>query len=234
MERTDKILSNLGYCSRRQSEEFLRTHTVTVGTIHIKNGAEKVDRKQVLIDGKKLDHPDGLLIIINKPAGYVCSHDQSEGKLVYELLPDQWMNRTPVPSSIGRLDKDTTGALLITDNTTLNHAFASPKRNIDKVYEVTVDKPLCDDIITLFSSGTLTLHGEEKPCLPADLKITDATHATITIHEGRYHQVKRMFQACGFTVVALHRSRFGEYTLEDVETGQYRELQIPNLKKHIP
>ena len=109
MDRVDKILSNLGYCSRIQAEDFLHSHLVTFNNVRIKYGSQKADPHFLLIDGQKTDHPDGLFIIMNKPAGYVCSHDPSEGKLVYDLLPEQWMKRNPVPSSIGRLDKDTTG-----------------------------------------------------------------------------------------------------------------------------
>ncbi len=228
MNRVDKILSNLGYCSRRQADQFLHSHFVSFNNVRIKNGSVKADPHLLLIDGEKADHPDGLFILMNKPAGYVCSHDPAEGSLVYELLPKQWMNRIPVPSTIGRLDKDTTGVLLITDNTLLNHRLSSPRHRIDKVYEVTVDKLISEDLTEIFSSGKLCLPGDPKPCLPADLKIKDNFNATVTIHEGRYHQIKRMFLACGYKVTSLHRSRFGIYTTENLKEGEYKILPFPD------
>lgn len=233
MHRIDKILSNLGYCSRRQAEDFLHSHIVTCNNVRVKCGSQKADPHLLLIDGQKTDHSDGLFILLNKPAGYVCSHDPSEGNLVYDLLPKQWMKRNPVLSSIGRLDKDTTGLLLITDNTTLNHQFSSPKRKIDKVYQVTVNKELTEELRELFSSGKLCLPGDQKPCLPADLQIRDPFKATVTIHEGRYHQIKRMFSVCGYKVTFLHRSHFGYYSLENLKEGEYRILPFPSQKSSI-
>ncbi len=228
MNRVDKILSNLGYCSRRQADNFLLSHIVTYNNLRIKCGSQKADPQLLLIDGQKTDHPDGLLILLNKPAGYVCSHDPSEGNLVYNLLPKQWMKRNPIPSTIGRLDKDTTGVLLITDNTALNHQLSSPKRKIDKVYEVMVDKELTEELRQIFSSDKFCLPGDQKPCLPANLQIRDLFKATVTIHEGRYHQIKRMFSTCGYKVTSLHRSRFGIYSLNNLMEGEYKLLPFPS------
>lgn len=227
MDRIDKILSNLGYCSRRQADQFIRSHNVTYKDVRVRDRSQKTEPHQVLIDGKPLDNPDGIFLLMNKPEGYVCSHDPSEGLLVYDLLPSQWMNRIPLPSTIGRLDKDTTGVLLITDITSLNHQLSSPNRKIDKVYEVTVDKALDNSLKTIFASGNLFLKGEDKPCLPADLEIRNEFQATVTIHEGRYHQVKRMFSECGYKVTELHRSRFGMYTVYNIALGEYKILPLP-------
>lgn len=229
MERLDKILSNCGYCSRKQALRFLKDYEVTADGKRLTSPADKVDASKVLIDNEPLDHPNGIFILLNKPAGYVCSHDIADGRLVYELLPEQWMYRNPVPSTIGRLDKDTTGVILITDNTKLIHVFTSPKRTIDKVYQVTVDKPLSKELIEPFASGNLLLKDEAKPCLPAKLVIIDNTHAEITLHEGRYHQVKRMFAHFGYTVTALHRSRFGAYTVDNIEEGSWVDLEMPDV-----
>jgi 16S rRNA pseudouridine516 synthase len=233
MDRVDKILSNLGYSSRKQADNFLRSHIVTCNNVRITHGSQKADPHLLLIDGQKTDHPDGLFVLLNKPAGYVCSHDPSEGNLVYDLLPKQWMKRNPVPSTIGRLDKDTTGVLLITDNTALNHQLSSPKRKIDKVYEVTVNKELTEEIRIIFNSGKLLLPGDQKPCLPADLQIKDTFNATVTIHEGRYHQIKRMFSSCGYKVTSLHRSRFGIYSLDNLKEKEYKILPLPTQNSSI-
>ncbi|MDG5816321.1 pseudouridine synthase [Chitinispirillales bacterium ANBcel5] len=223
-QRIDKILSNLGYCSRSKVKELLSEHRVSVMGKVIKNPSLKVEPSQVVIDNEALDHPDGITILLNKPAGYVCSHNSSEGRRVYDLLPERWMKRNPVPVTAGRLDKDTTGALLITDNTQLVHRLTSPRQHVQKKYRVTVDKPLNDTLIVLFSSGTLTLPGEEKPCLPADLTIIDEYTADLTLTEGRYHQVKRMFATQGYSVEALHRMSFAEYTVKGLKEGEWVEL----------
>lgn len=229
MERLDKILSNLGYCSRKKALRFCKYCKVTVDGIHLKDPSIKVDAQKVLIDNEPLDHPKGIFILLNKPTGYVCSHNIADGRVVYELLPEQWLSRNPVPSTIGRLDKDTSGVILITNNTQLIHIMTSPKRAIDKEYEVIVDKALTADLIDQFASGSLLLKDETKPCLPAKLIITDETHAKIILHEGRYHQVKRMFSHFGYLVTALHRSRFGQYTVEDLEEGGWKDLEMPKF-----
>jgi 16S rRNA pseudouridine516 synthase len=226
VERIDKILANLGYCGRRQATDFICSQHVTSDGKLIRDSALKVDPHGILIDGSALDHPDGIFVLLNKPTGYVCSHDRTEGALVYELLPARWIKRNPVPSTIGRLDKDTTGVILITDRTKLIHRLSSPHSSIDKVYQVTLDKTVSPDCAELFSSGSMLLPGESKPCLPAALKKTGELTAEVTLHEGRYHQIKRMFRQCGYTVVALHRSKFGTYSADGVEEGKFVELNI--------
>ncbi len=224
LQRLDKVFSNLGYCSRSQAKQFLREHSITLENRSLQDPSAKVNPALVRINGQELDHPDGILILMNKPAGYVCSHDVSEGPRVYDLLPERWMRRNPLPSTVGRLDKDTTGALLITDNTQLIHKLTSPKHHVEKVYEVEVDKPLSDELVTQFASGTLLLEGEKEPCRPAALAITGETSCEVTLTEGKYHQVKRMFAAFGYKVEKLHRSRFGEYVLGDLREGEYRGI----------
>jgi 16S rRNA pseudouridine516 synthase len=229
MERLDKILSNLGLCSRRQSQEYIRSHDIRVDCKRVFDGSLKADAHKLEIDGQKPDHPDGIFVMMNKPSGYVCSHEINEGPRVYDLLPPQWMKRNPVPSTIGRLDKDTTGLVLITDLTKLNHSFSAPSKRIDKKYLVSVDKQLTPGLVEVFSSGTLLLDKETKPCLPAKLEIIGDLNAAVTLHEGRYHQVKRMFAACGYNVVKLHREQFGQYVLGDFDEGKFVDLTIPQI-----
>lgn len=226
LRRLDQLLSNLGYASRRGAKDFLKQHEVLVDGVRQKQPAQKVDPTLVTIDGEPLDHPDGLLVLLHKPAGYVCSHDTREGPSVYELLPERWLQRNPRPEAIGRLDKDTTGVLLLTDDGQLNHRWTSPQHHVDKIYEVTVDRELEAGLIDAFASGTLLLEGETKPCQPAHLEIIDPTHARLTLTEGKYHQVKRMFAHFGFTVTALHRSTFGEYTVESLQPGAWRVVKV--------
>jgi 16S rRNA pseudouridine516 synthase len=158
-----------------------------------------------------------------KPKGVICSH-KDDGKLIYSLLPERFNLRNPKISTIGRLDRETSGVILITDDGELNHNLTSPKKDITKIYEVELAHPLRGDEAQIFASGELMLHGEEKPLLPATLtKITD-TKVKLEIVEGRYHQVRRMFGAVGNRVVELHRTHFGEYTLEDLEEGEFLVL----------
>lgn len=225
MERIDKILANHGFTSRRSADKFLKSHEVTVNGVRMFDSSIKAMPSEVLIDDQPIDHPDGIFILMNKPAGYVCSHDSSEGALVFDLLPAHWMTRNPVPTTIGRLDKDTTGALIITDKMDLVHRLISPSQHVSKVYRITVDKDLSDSLIELFKSGTLHLHDEKKPCLPAKLEILDARNARITLEEGKYHQVKRMFTSQGYPVLTLHRERFGEWDVEGLQEGCWKDVR---------
>lgn len=227
IERLDKLLANSGYCSRRGCGPFLLHNSVIVCGNRMYDGSTKVPVADIRINSQPIDHPEGIFILINKPAGYICSHEESEGTLIYSLLPGQWMNRHPQPSTIGRLDKDTTGALLITDQPHLNHHFTAPRKKIEKVYVVEVATPLSEALIQLFGSGTLMLSGEKEPCLPAQLTINSPFCAEITLYEGRYHQVKRMFLAAGYAVTRLHRSRFGPFSVASLPEGSYQDLPLP-------
>ncbi len=180
----------------------------------------------MFVDGELIECPDGVLALLHKPAGYVCSHDAREGPTIYELLPQRWSRRNPPVTSVGRLDKDATGALLVTDLGELVQHFTSPRHKVPKIYEMTVDLNLDASLVEKFVSGTLLLDGEEKPCLPAKLEILGAREARLEIIEGRYHQVKRMFAAHGCTVTRLHRSRFGEFDLGGLAEGQWKLLPL--------
>ncbi|MGA9045265.1 pseudouridine synthase [Sulfuricurvum sp.] len=227
--RLDKLLSSLGYCTRKEVAPLIRERIIT----HILNFPLKSDTKvshdEILYEGEPLDPPSGMVILMHKPAGLVCSHDDGEGKLVYDLLPPRWRLRDPKISTVGRLDKDTSGLLLLTDDGALLHRLTSPKHKVPKVYETTLDRPLKGDEGSIFASGTLMLNGEKTPCLPAKLEVVDPTHVRLEIVEGRYHQVRRMFAAVGNHVTTLHRSSFGELTLGDLEAGEYRIIDAKSL-----
>ena len=223
LKRLDQTLSNLGYCSRREVRIWLRDKRVRVAGELTKNAALKVDPASVTVDGKPLEHPGDILIMLNKPLGYVCSHDSNEGQLIYDLLPEIWLARSPQVVSVGRLDKDTTGLILITDQTALVQQLTSPKKHVNKVYLATVDKPLDQTIIEQFAAG-VQLISETEPCLPAILEIIDTHTAKVTLNEGKYHQIRRMFAACDNHVVTLHREQFGEYILGDLAPGEWRDL----------
>jgi 16S rRNA pseudouridine516 synthase len=222
LRRLDQLLANLGHGSRREVRELIQGGVVTVAGKVLDDPGAKVDAKDVLVEGVPPESPDGLLAILHKPAGYVCTHAEGEGPSIYELLPERWSLRNPAVTSVGRLDKDTSGILLVTDRGDLVQRWTSPKSDVAKVYEAKLDKPLDEDLVGVFSSGTLMLRSETTPCLPARLEIIDAWHARITLTEGRYHQVRRMFASQGWTVVTLHRSQFGEFELGDLAPGKWR------------
>jgi 16S rRNA pseudouridine516 synthase len=226
MRRLDQLLANLGYCSRREARAWIEAGRVTVGGVIVKDHGHKALPAEVRVDGEPPDHPEGLLLILHKPAGLVCSHDEREGPNVYSLLPPRWRWRNPPITSIGRLDKETTGLLLLTDQSELVHRLTSPKHKVPKVYQAKVDRDLTPDLIALFAGGTLKLEGEKEPCRPAELRILGPREAELTLTEGKYHQVRRMFAASGFTVLTLHRARFGELDLGDLPAGQWRELPV--------
>lgn len=226
MRRLDQLLANLGYCSRRDARSWIKSGAVTIRGEAADDFSAKVDPADVRVDGAPLDHPAGLLLLLNKPLGLVCSHDEREGPNVYSLLPPRWCQRNPAVTSIGRLDKDTSGLLLLTDQSPLVHRLTSPKHKVPKLYRATVDRDLTPELIPLFASGTLQLDDDEAPCAPAQLAITSDREATVTLTEGRYHQVRRMFAACGFTVLTLHRTHFGSLDLGDLVPGTWRELPL--------
>ena len=223
-QRLDQLLTSLGYASRNESKKLIASGLVTVEGKQITKSDFKAFHHDVFFDGEPLDSQQGMVILMHKPVGLVCSHDDGEGQIVYDLLPPRWRNRDPKISTIGRLDKETSGLLLLTDDGQLLHRLTSPKSHVPKLYEVTLDRPLNGDESTFFTSGTLMLNGEKTACLPAKLTIIDETHVTLEITEGRYHQVRRMFAAVGNHVTALHRSRIGSLTLGDLKPGEYKIL----------
>jgi 16S rRNA pseudouridine516 synthase len=226
MRRLDQLLSSLGYCSRREARTWIAEGRIAIGTERAGDVAQKAAAADVRVDGEPLDHPEGLLLLLHKPVGLVCSHDEREGPSVYSLLPERWRRRNPVVTSVGRLDKETSGLLLLTDQSQLVHRLTSPKHKVPKVYRAVVDADLTPDLIPLFASGTLLLAGEKEPCAPAVLRIISPREAEITLTEGRYHQVRRMFSARGANVLSLHRERFGGLELGDLPAGHWRELPL--------
>lgn len=226
LKRLDQLLSNLGYCSRKEVRYLLKDKRVTVQGQYAKSPALKVAPQTVQVDGEPLDSPEGILVMLNKPLGYVCSHDSGEGMRIYDLLPARWESRNPKIVSVGRLDKDTTGLILVTDNTKLVHQLTSPKHHVDKLYEVTVNSPLQSDIIDAFAKGVILGDGSEQ-CLPAKVEIISDNVANVILNEGKYHQVRRMFSACGYHVEALHRRQFGPFSLQDLGQGEWQTVTLP-------
>ena len=232
MRRLDQLLANLGYCSRREARAWLDDGRVTIEGRPADDPGAKPNPAAVRVDAEPLDHPDGLLLLLHKPVGLVCSHDLDEGPSVYDLLPPRWRRRNPVVTTIGRLDKDTSGALVLTDQTALVHRLTSPKHKVPKVYRAIVDADLPAGLANLFAGGTLVLKGEAMPCAPAELRVLGPREAELTLTEGRYHQVRRMFASQGCEVLSLHRARFGHLGLDGLDAGQWRELPLDEFEIH--
>ncbi|WP_242101697.1 pseudouridine synthase [Lysobacter sp. M2-1] len=223
-----RLIANLGYGSRKQVAAMFRQGRITAEDGAVLYADDQVEHDQVRVDGDPLDPPQGLVLMLHKPVGVTCS-TRDPGRLVYDLLPPRYRLRSPALSTVGRLDRETSGLLLLTDDGALLHRIISPRSKLPKVYEVTLAQPLRGDETERFASGALMLESEQMPLLPASLEIVTPTQARLTLHEGRYHQVRRMFAAVGNHVVALHRSRVGGLALDGLEEGRWRRLDLPDI-----
>ena len=222
-----RLIANLGYGSRKQVAAMFREGLITDLDGEVLYADDVIDASKVLVEDEPLDPPPGILLMLHKPVGYTCSH-KDQGRLIYDLLPPRYHVRKPALSSVGRLDRDTSGLLLLTDDGALLHRIISPKSRLPKVYRATLAEDLRGDEAATFASGTLMLEAEATPLLPAELEVISPREARLTLHEGRYHQVRRMFAAVGNHVESLHRERIGGMALEDLEAGQWRQLDEPD------
>ncbi|OWJ66398.1 pseudouridine synthase [Inquilinus limosus] len=216
-------LANLGYGSRRQVEALLRDGRVTDAGSAPLDAEAQPEHEAIRVDGQPLDPPPGAVLMLHKPAGFTCS-TSDPGRVVYELLPPRFRLRNPIIAPVGRLDRDTTGLLLLTDDGPLLHRIISPKSRILKVYEATLARDLSGEEAAAFASGTLMLRSETTPLEPAVLEPLGPRKARLAVTEGRYHQVRRMFAAVGNHVEALHRSAVGGLALGDLAEGKWRLL----------
>lgn len=227
-----RYLANLGYGSRRQVMGLFGDGRVTDanGDVLYADDAlgDVVEHDDIRVDGEPLDPAPGMVLMLHKPVGVTCSMKDA-GRLVHDLLPPRFRLRKPVLSTVGRLDRDTSGLLLLTDDGQLLHRIISPRSSVTKVYEATLAEPLRGDESAIFGSGALVLESDTTPLLPAGLEVLASTQARLTLHEGRYHQARRMFAAVGNHVETLHRSRLGGLSLGDLPEGKWRELQPPEI-----
>ena len=218
-----KLIANLGYGSRRDVQWMFREGRITDADGEVLYADDQVPHEAIRVDGEPLDPPAGLLVMLHKPVGYTCS-TKDKGRIVYDLFPSRFRERSPLLSTVGRLDRDTSGLLLLTDDGMLLHRIVSPKTHLPKRYEVTLARDLRGDEAEIFARGELMLESEDTPLKPAELHVQDARHATLVLTEGRYHQVRRMFAAVGNHVEALHRSAVGGLVLGDLPEGEWRAL----------
>jgi 16S rRNA pseudouridine516 synthase len=224
----------MGYGSRRDIQQWVKAKAIMLDGTPVTDADQRIAvtpdlSARLTILGKPLDPPPGMILMLHKPLGVTCSHKES-GPLVYDLLPDRWRVRKPALSTVGRLDKETSGLLLLTDDGGLLHRLISPRTHSPKRYVAKLARPLRGDEAALFAGGTMMLESEDKPLLPAALEVLSTTAARLTLTEGRYHQVRRMFAAVGNHVEALHRDRIGALDLQaDLAPGSYRLLTSADI-----
>ncbi len=227
MERLDKILGNLGYGSRKEVKFSCKNGEVVVDGEVVKDSSTKVDPEIAVIEvnGERVMYRKYVYLLLNKPAGVVSATFDNYDETVIDLLDPEYQVFEPFP--VGRLDKDTVGFLLLTNDGALNHKLIAPKNHVDKVYYAEIDKPVNEKDIESFRKGIVIDDGYK--CMPGKLEIIssteDGSEVLVTIQEGKFHQVKRMFEALDKSVVYLKRVKFGPMELDKtLEEGEYREL----------
>lgn len=225
-----KLIANLGYGSRKQVAAMFRQGRITNTDGEVLYADDQVMHGNVRLDDEPLDPASGVLLMLHKPTQYTCS-TRDQGGVVYDLLPPRFRLRSPALASVGRLDRDTTGLLLMTDDGQLLHRIVHPKSKLPKVYELTLARDLRGDEEGIFASGELMLESEREPLAPAMLEVIDARRARLILTEGRYHQARRMFAAVGNHVETLHRSRVGGLDLGELPQGQWRVLGAADIER---
>ncbi len=223
-----KYIANLGYGGRKQVVGMIDDDRVTDRDGSPFSISDSFLHENVLVDGEPLDPPPGSVLMMHKPVGYVCS-TRGSAPLIYDLLPERFRHRSPVMSPVGRLDLDTSGLLLLTDDGQINHRITSPKTHLPKVYEAGLAYGLRGDEIDLFASGTLMLESEAEPLRPVSLEVIDDRSIRLTLTEGRYHQVRRMLVAVGNHVETLARTAVGTLELGDLPAGEWRQVTADEL-----
>lgn len=222
--RLDRLLSNLGYCTRKEAQRLCKMGLVTNRAgVPYRKAADKVNPEDVLYEGEPLD-PRSLFLVMNKPAGYTCSH-RDRPPLIFDLLPERFAARDPKLSCVGRLDKDTTGVILLTDDGQLLHKLISPNWKVEKVYQVETSGPVTDEQVERLAEGGWCLPEDDKPLAPARCRRTGERSLELVLIEGRYHQVKRMLEAVGNPLLKLHRSKFAQWDAGDLSPGAWRQLE---------
>ena len=234
MERLDKVLANLGYGSRKEVKLFIKKGNVEIDGEKATDSGMLIEPENctVKIFGKVINYRKYIYLMMNKPAGVVSATFDNYDKTVIDLLSEEHKKFNPFP--VGRLDKDTVGLLIITNDGEMNHKLISPKFHVDKTYYAVIDKMPNEDDIKKFREGITLNDGYE--CMPAKLRIIvsnrDINEVEVTIHEGKFHQVKRMFESVDKSVLHLKRISFGSIKLdENIEEGSYRRLSEDEIEK---
>lgn len=222
-ERLDKLIASQGTLSRKDVRELTDRGRVTLNGQLCRRCDTKIDPDSdlIMVDGERFVFQKFIYIMLHKPQGVVSATKDDSRQTVVDLVPSELWRRGLFPA--GRLDKDTTGMILITDDGELAHRILSPKNHIPKTYLVTVDQPLRPELEALFAAG-MTIDGGEI-CMPASFEILSECQARVVLRQGMYHQIKRMFAVAGYEVTALHRSQMGALKLDDsLSPGSCRPL----------
>ena len=228
MERLDKIISEAGLCSRRDCERLAKRGRITVDGLIVKNASEKVaDTAKIEIDGEPVVRHREVVCIMYKPAGFVTSTEDDRNRTVMELLPGEMLRQKVVPA--GRLDKDTEGLLVFTNNGELLHKLISPKYEVQKVYYVEHEGDVSQETIDRARNGVELKDGTI--CKSAEITRIEEGQSTICIREGMYHQVKRMYAALGLHVNYLRRIQIGDLELGNLKPSEVRELTAKEIEK---
>lgn len=223
-----KYLANLGYGSRREVMQLFQVGAVTDASGMALSATSNFRHDDVRVDGEPLDPPPDSALMFHKPVGYVCSTKEAS-QLIYELLSPRFPERSPIMAPVGRLDRDSSGLLLLTDNGQLNHRITSPKTHLPKVYEARLAEALRGDEAEQFASGMFVLASETEPLKPVLLEQLEEKRVRVTLTEGRYHQVRRMFAAVGNHVETLHRTAIGPLQLDALASGHWRLLDATEI-----
>ena len=230
--RLDRFISNQTGLSRNEAKEMLKSLRVCVNGKTEKNYDCKIntDSDMVTLDGEPIEYNQHIYILINKPSGVLTATEDKRQSTVLDLIPQNLKRKKLSP--VGRLDKDTTGLLILTDDGNFSHRVISPKSNIEKEYIAELDGDVTDEMVQKFSFGVTLADGTE--CMPAKLKRVGFNTASITISEGKYHQIKRMFGTVGLGVNSLKRIRIGNLLLPDnLKTGEFVVLDFDTVFKEI-
>ncbi len=230
--RLDKFLSQNSDSSRSLIQQAIKAGRVSVNDVIAKKGDQKLLGDEIItLDGKQVEAFQTRYLMLHKPLGYVCANSDSDYPVVVDLIR---LPRWQELQIVGRLDIDTTGLVLLTDDGQWNHRITSPRHECDKVYRVTTADPISTETAALFAAG-VQLHSEKSLTRPAQLELISSHEARLKIHEGKYHQVKRMFAAAGNLVVALHRESIGSIQLDPaLAPGEYRALTADEIKSVAP
>ena len=227
--RLDKALSDQGMWSRKDVKSLVRKGRVAVNGCPETDPGRKVDRQEdrVTVDGREIALKEHLYLMLHKPAGVVSATRDVRERTVVDLVPPQL--RRPGLFPAGRLDKDTTGMMILTDDGELAHRILSPRSHVPKTYIARLDRPVTEEMVRAFAAG-IPLKGEGE-CLPATLRVRGEQEGEVTICEGMYHQIKRMFAVCGATVLTLKRISMGGLALDPaLAEGACRELTAEELE----
>ena len=229
MERIDKIISSQTKYSRKEVKDLIRKQRITINDKIISKSDVKIEPETdiIKIDNEIIEIQKYVYLVLNKPKGYISATEDKNTKTVIDLVPEKYSHRDLFPA--GRLDKDTTGLMIITDDGSFAHNILSPKKHISKTYNVTIDIPVTNEMVEGFKNGIMLNDGE---CKTAILDITGKYSATVILTEGRYHQIKRMFGCYKAKVLELERIKMGNLSLpKDLKYGECRELTSEELSK---